>query len=68
MGRSEVTFEGIAGKGTPGSLLLSGAPEDVAWPHEELDVQRLLDLLPMESHPIDNWEFTLENNTAVGVY
>ncbi len=62
-----LTFEGAAGKGTPGSLLLSGPPEDLAWPHEELDVQRLLDLLPLDSMPIDNWDFSLDS-TAVGVY
>ncbi|KAF9009156.1 hypothetical protein BDZ89DRAFT_1104642 [Hymenopellis radicata] len=62
-----LTFEDAAGKGTPGSLLLSGSPEDLAWPHEELDVQRLLDLLPIDSMPMDSWEFSLDS-TAVGVY
>lgn len=64
--RPEMTFEGFAGKG-PGSLLLSGVSEDTtSWPStEDLDLQRLIDLLPLESQPLDTWDLGVE---AVGVY
>ncbi|KIY67903.1 hypothetical protein CYLTODRAFT_436809 [Cylindrobasidium torrendii FP15055 ss-10] len=66
--RPEVTFDEIAGREANGSVLLSGASEELVWPQEELDVQRLIDLLPMESQSLDTWDFSLDSSNSIGVY